>query len=89
MNSNEKWDVRVERAVTKALRKFPQKDSDAIEVAIVGMSDDLYFGDIQRIGGEKNTWRRHVGSYRISYEVYPNLKLVIVFKVVRRTSTTY
>jgi len=61
MNSNEKWDVRVERAVTKALRKFPQKDSDAIEVAIVGMSDDLYFGDIQRIGVQNPRKRNGFG----------------------------
>ena len=89
MSSDEKWDVRVERAVTKALRKFPRKDSDSIEAAIIGMLDDPYFGNIQKIGGEENTWRRRIGSYRISYEVYPDLKLVIVFKVKRRTSTTY
>jgi len=53
------------------------------------MPNDPYTGDIQKIGGEENTWRRRIGSYRISYEIYPDLRLVIVFKVKRRTSTTY
>ena len=52
MLSNKKWDVRVERAVTKALRKFPRRDSDTIEAVIVGMPNDPYTGDIQKIGGE-------------------------------------
>ena len=89
MSLDKKWDVRVERLVVKALRKFPRKDSSAIEAAIVGMSDDPYFGDIQKLGGEENTWRRRMGSYRISFEVYSDLRLVIVFKAERRTSTTY
>ena len=40
MLSDEKWDVRVERTVAKTLRKFPRRDSDKIETAIVGMPDD-------------------------------------------------
>lgn len=89
MNSDEKWDVRVERDVTKTLRKFPRKDADAIEAAIIGFEDNPYAGDIQKVGGEENTWRRRVGSYRISFETYQNSRMVIIFKVKRRTSTTY
>jgi len=88
MNSDENWDVRVARSVTKALRKFPKKDSDAIEAAIVDTRRDPYLGDIQKLGGQ-NAWRRRTGSYRISYEVHQDVRLVIVFEVKRRTSTTY
>ena len=89
MNSDENWDVRVDRSVTKALRKFPRKDAAAIEAAIAAFVGDPYYGDIQKIGGEEKAWRRRIGSYRISYEVHPDLRIVIVFKVKRRTSTTY
>ncbi|OHA21883.1 MAG: hypothetical protein A2849_01875 [Candidatus Taylorbacteria bacterium RIFCSPHIGHO2_01_FULL_51_15] len=88
MSSDDNWDVRVARNVTKALRKFPKKDLDAIEAAVVGMRRDPYFGDIQKLGGQ-NAWRRRTGSYRISYEVHQEVRLVIVFEVRRRTSTTY
>jgi|SRR3989338_886026 len=89
MSLDEKWDVRIERAVAKVLHKLPRKDSGAVEAVIVGMRDDPYYGDIQKIGGEENTWRRRVGSYRVSYEIYQDMRMVVVFKVKRRTSTTY
>ena len=89
MNLDKRWDVRVERAVSKTLRTFPRKDSNAVEAAIVGMADNPYAGDIQKLGGEENSWRHRIGSYRISFEVHSDLRLVFVFKVARRTSTTY
>jgi len=50
---------------------------------------DPYFGDIQKLKGEKNAWRRRVGDYRIFYKIYIEKRLVLVFKLERRTSKTY
>ncbi len=39
--------------------------------------------------GEENTWRRRIGAYRVLYEIHPDKKIIYVFEIKRRTSTTY
>lgn len=39
--------------------------------------------------GEENVWRRRVGSYRIFYEIIVDKKIIYVYDVKRRTSSTY
>jgi len=89
MMSGENWVLVVTPDVRKALKHFPRSDQESIDTAIVGMRDDPYYGDVQKISGGKNAWRRRVGSYRISYEIHRDSRTVIVFQVKRRTSTTY
>ena len=50
---------------------------------------DPYVGDIQKIKGEKDVWRRRVGNYRIFYEIDRNEKIIHIFRVERRGSKTY
>ncbi|MBI2024454.1 type II toxin-antitoxin system RelE/ParE family toxin [Candidatus Giovannonibacteria bacterium] len=53
------------------------------------MPMDPFFGDIQKMKGEKNTWRRRIGSYRLFYKIYSDKKIILVFRLERRTSKTY
>jgi mRNA-degrading endonuclease RelE of RelBE toxin-antitoxin system len=53
------------------------------------MAVDPFSGDIVRLQGETNTWRRRVGSYRIFFEVSTDRFAVDVLDIVRRSSTTY
>jgi mRNA-degrading endonuclease RelE of RelBE toxin-antitoxin system len=39
--------------------------------------------------GERATWRRRVGSYRILFDVHAKQAIVDVLEIVRRSSTTY
>jgi len=48
-----------------------------------------YAGDIEKIEGDKDVWRRRIGSYRILYEINENRKLIYVFDIKRRASNTY
>ena len=50
---------------------------------------DPYFGDIKKMKGEENTWRRRTGAYRIFYKLRIAEKIILVFRVERRTSKTY
>lgn len=50
---------------------------------------DPYAGDIEKMKGEDSVWRRRVGSYRVFYEVDSARKVITVFDVRRRTSSTY
>ena len=86
--SDENWVLIVDSAVRKALRRFPRRDQEAIDAAIMHMRDNPYFGDIQKLKGEE-AWRRRVRSYRVEFRVYQSMRTVLVYKLKRRTSTTY
>lgn len=84
-----RWVVVVHPDVAKFLRRVPHADVGRIEAAIRQLDADPFVRDIAKMRGETNVWRRRVGSYRIFYEVYPTRHIVLVFRVERRTSTTY
>ena len=46
-------------------------------------------GDIEKMKGEINNWRKRIGNYRIFYEIIPKDKTIYVFHVERRASNTY
>jgi len=89
MSSPENWELKIDASVWKVVKRFPRRDATAIAEVIRLLPDNPYAGDIRKIGGEEHVWRRRVGSYRISYELYPEQKLIVVFQVKRRTSNTY
>jgi len=89
MNSSGNWDLQVDPGVFKALRKIPRHDAEALLVVVRLLPAGPYFGDIQKMRGEENTWRRRAGAYRIFYKIKTAEKVILVFRVERRTSKTY
>ncbi|MBI3933768.1 MAG: type II toxin-antitoxin system RelE/ParE family toxin [Acidobacteria bacterium] len=89
MNSAVPWAVHVDPAVRRQLRRFPGRDAQRITSAITDLAANPYSGDIARMQGEEDVWRRRLGAYRIFYEVLSAERVVHVFRVARRTSTTY
>jgi len=83
------WDLQVDSGVFKILKKIPRRDAKAILVVIKLLPTNPYFGDIQKMKGEKNAWRRRAGSYRIFYKIKVAEEVILVFKLERRTSKTY
>jgi mRNA-degrading endonuclease RelE of RelBE toxin-antitoxin system len=53
------------------------------------MAEDPFSGDVLKLEGEKNRFRRRVGSYRILFRMEQSSKSVYVSAIVRRTTTTY
>jgi len=89
MNSKANWVLEIDPAIYKVIRKIPRKIGERILITIQNLAINPYFGDIQKIKGEKNIWRHRVGSYRIFYETIPKEKIVYVFRIERRSSKTY
>ena len=89
MTFHESWDLEIDASVLKTLKKFPHKNTEAILYIIKLLPQNPYFGDIQKMKDENNAWRRRVGSYRIFYKIKVFEKIILVFKVERRTSSTY
>ena len=89
MNSSVNWDLQIDDDVLKSLKKLPQRNVGAILAVITLLPTDPYFGDIQKMKGQENTWRRRVGAYRIFYKIKVSEKALLIFRVERRSSKTY
>ena len=83
------WTIVIDAQAEKQLRKFPVKDYKRIRGIINAMEADPFFGDVTKLSGKKNDWRRRTGNYRILYEINENRKLIYVSDIKRRTSRTY
>ena len=83
------WQVVVHPDALKYLRRIPGRYSARIERALDELKDNPYRGDIEKMEGETETWRRRVGSYRIFFELSVAPRMVFVFRIERRASSTY
>lgn len=83
------WTLIVAKAARKQLVRFPAKDQDKIAAALKAMGDNPFSGDIAKLQGIENRWRRRVGSYRVFFAVDTANRTVSVSAIVRRTSATY
>lgn len=89
MSSKTSWVLHIDQGVYKFLYKIPGRDARRILFAIENLIYDPFAGDIQKMKGVESVWRRRIGSFRISYELISTEKVIHVFKIKRRTSTTY
>jgi mRNA-degrading endonuclease RelE of RelBE toxin-antitoxin system len=53
------------------------------------MEQDPFSGDVVRLMAQPVAWRRRVGDWRILFDVEPERRRVLVYDILRRTSTTY
>jgi len=83
------WTVAVDPAARKQLKRIPKADAERIRAVAREFVVNPYAGDIRKMEGEEDVWRRRVGAYRILYEVRAKAGLIYVLDVRRRTSNTY
>ena len=89
MNLSKSWDLQIDSSVFKILQKISRNNAENILKVIRLLPLNPYFGDIQKMKGEDDTWRRRIGSYRIFYKIKNEDKVILVFNLERRTSKTY
>ena len=89
MSSPVRWDLQIDPSVVRTFKKIPRRYAEAIFAVIQLLPLDPYFGDIEKMKGEENVWRRRVGAYRIFYQIRVSERTFLVFRVERRTSKTY
>ena len=63
------WAVVVAKPAQKQVAKFPVKDQQRIAAAVRAMADDPFSGEIIKLEGAGDRWRRRVGNYRIFFAV--------------------
>lgn len=83
------WSVNFAKRAAKELHRIPVSEQKRIAEPVDQLEKNPFSGDIQKIQGEKNTWRRRVGSYRIFFEFVREKKTIWIVRVERRTTSTY
>lgn len=83
------WELFIRKRARKNLAHFPKKDQIHIAEILREIVFNPYSGNIEKMEGEINVWRRRVGSYRILFELRVSDKTIAVLDIRRRTSSTY
>ena len=89
MSLSKSWDLQIDPSIFKFLKKLPRHDAEAILNVVRLLPINPFYGDIQKMKGENNIWRRRIGAYRIFYKIKIMENIILVFRVERRTSKTY
>ena len=56
--------------------------------AVQNLLENIHPG-VRQVQGQERTWRNRVGPYRVVYDLYEDEQLVVIFKVDRRSESTY
>ena len=83
------WELIIDGSVKKQLKRIPKNYAERISNVISALAVNPYDGDIEKMEGEQDVWRRRVGDYRILYEINSAKKIIHVLDARRRTSGTY
>lgn len=83
------WKLFLDPSAEKSLSRIPKKDANRLFSVMRSLAVNPYAGDIEKMEGEEDVWRRRVGVYRVFYEIHKARRIIYVFKVKRRTSKTY
>ena len=83
------WTVFITSGADRRLKRLSRKTYLRIRVVLGEMEHDPWTGDIVKMGGKINEWRRRIGAYRIKFKVFEKDRTIQVYEIERRTSTTY
>lgn len=89
MSSQRNWGLDVDSSVFKELKRMPRYDAEVVLEVIRLLPTDPFFGDVQKMRGEDNVWRRRIGVWRIFYKLKIPDRTILVFHIERRSSRTY
>jgi len=83
------WRVVLAKSAEKQLRRLPLTERSRVASAIDVLGSNPFGGDVVKLAGKGNAWRLRVGNYRIIFELFPKEKVLFIYDIARRTSSTY
>lgn len=78
-----RYTVRISDTASRELAKLPAKDQERINAKIVALADDPRPHGCEKLSGtgRPEEYRIRSGDYRIVYEVYDDMLLVLVVRI--------
>ena len=83
------WLVVLTNIAEKQLRRIPREYRERIDEILREMREDPFRGDVIKLGGAGERWRRRIGAYRIMYNLSQKERTLFIYDIRRRTSSTY
>lgn len=83
------WRLRVEKSVTRKLRRLAPKDRRLILDALAALERDPKQAALVPLQHQPTGYRLRVGNWRLPTDIYPELSLIVVSDLTRRTTTSY
>jgi mRNA interferase RelE/StbE len=83
------YELQLERAASRALRRVPEHEYRRIESAIDGLAVEPRPRGTLKLAGPAPLCRLRVGEYRVIYAVFDVERLVKILDVERRTTRSY
>ncbi len=86
------FEIRLSNSAEKELRFLPSKLRLRIDALLGVLVETRLAGSdwhIQKLSGREDTYRIRMGVYRVIYRVYWTERIVNVFRIERKSDTTY
>jgi len=83
------WRLRVEKEVAKKLKRLAPKDRRLIFEALAVPERDPKQATLQPLQHQPTGYRLKIGNWRLPTDIYPELSLIVVSDLLRRTTATY
>lgn len=81
--------VQISSKAVKLLKNLPQDYRNMIKQRIISLQDNPNpRGSITLVGSD-SCFRIRIGPFRVQYKVLETEKLILVYKISRRSETTY
>ena len=77
------------RDLDKLEGKIGRQDFERLREAITGLAQEPRPQGVRKIKGTENAYRIRVGSFRIVYDIYDDIVLILILQVSRRNEATY
>lgn len=52
------WRIKIAKRASKEMKRIPKKDAERLLFVLEKITENPYQGDIEKIKGEENVWRR-------------------------------
>jgi mRNA interferase RelE/StbE len=79
------YEIEFTKGATKELNTLPTDIKNRIDLKILTLSVDPRPNGVKKLKGIENTYRIRVGEYRVIYEIYDEVLLIIVLKLGHRS----
>jgi mRNA-degrading endonuclease RelE of RelBE toxin-antitoxin system len=84
------WDFRLSNDAARSLRRMGARDRERINRALNDMKREPLGGDVTPLRGEyQGSFRRRVGPWRIIFLLDLEHRVIDIYGIRRRSSTTY
>jgi mRNA interferase RelE/StbE len=78
------FEIQIEKAAEKQLRKISEPMHERIVNAILPLAENPRPVGAKKLSGTMNDWRIRVGDYRVLYEIAEEIRIVRIFRVAHR-----